>query len=357
MYHRLGRVSVGYMAVKMENGEPVRRRDNSLVTFPRRSDSFVFHTDDRARADEIARVYGGEVAEAVSSDEEGGTWRVITNAREIECILPATDERGFDDWMETWGRGGLIRRCNGSVCLIAVDPETGEIKRDVPCVCDALDLKGDDRCDPTTRLNVLMPGLSEAPGLGIWQVQSRGWATHNAIASAIDLMTQVGVTAGVPIVLRIEQRTMRSESEDGKAKAHSVPVITLDSRLSFAQVLRQRGEIRGMLPGPDRDPPPLGATITEEQQAENRASVAKEEQERDGLYQRLLANFEAIGVAATATATQPYVLAITGKESRKLFTLEDWRTMVRVTDRMVKDKLSLDEAMRADAAEQTGLPT
>ena len=257
-YARLGKVGAGYVATAQKGGK--------TVTFPQKSKTFVFVGDDEQAITEVARVYGGTVEASPQREEEGGSWRVVTKASEIECVLPTDDDRGFDAWFERWGRtkagaNTLLRRCNGTTCLMAVDTQTGELHRDVPCLCDANDLEGADRCRPTTRLNVLIPALAGARGLGVWQVQSRGWGTYRAIAGTLELLRQVGRVAGTPLLLRIEMRQVRTE-QDGQAKTFEVPVIELTSRLSFRDAMAARPRMLDLpdapLPEPDRAAPPLG---------------------------------------------------------------------------------------------------
>lgn len=335
LYPRVGRVSLGYMAVRMNrDGTPFIGKGGKPVTYPRRSNTFVFHSDTAARLEEVARVFGGKVEPSLAGDVEGGHFRVITRATQVKCFLPAGDERGFDAWFELWGASGLIRRCDGERCQFAVDLDTGEVKRDIPCVCDALDLEGDDRCSPTTRMNIVIPALGRAPGIGVWQVQSRGWGTHRALASTIDLLNQIGRVAMVPMLMKAEIRQTRVVVE-GKARTRDIPIITLEAEASFVEMMahRHEGEVPA-LPEPDRNIPPIGAVLTEEQK-----SMASEE---EALNQALLDNIAALGLSVEERKALSG--RVTGKMTRAEYTIDDYAAMVAVTKAMLQGK-TVEEAL------------
>ena len=272
MFPRLGRIGAGYMTSK-------QRDDGSVAIFPAKAKTFVFHVDDVERAEEIAKVFGGKVEAAVSKDEEGGRFRVITQTTEIECFVPSADESGWDCWLEQWGTGGIIRRCDGVTTQMAVvEVSDGDVRgnpnkpgltktvRNVPCMCQAEGRPEKDRCDPTSRLNLVIPALKDVPGIGVFQMQSRGRLTWREIDGTIQLLGQLGKIAGVPMVLKLEYRTVR----DADGKPRDVPVMWLDSRLSMADAMRQARvnitdevETRKALPAPDRGPMP-GAVQYEE---------------------------------------------------------------------------------------------
>ena len=257
---RLGRISCGYAAS--------RRTPSNTVVYPVRSETFVFASDSTERLEAVARTFGGSVEPSPDPQREG-LYRVITKAREIEVILPAEDERAWDAWWELWGASGCLRRCDGETALFAVDPETGERAEGVPCVCAARGLQRTDpmHCKPTSRLNVVIPALKDAPGLGLWQVQSRGLSTYMSIHGALDLVRQFGSPVGVPFILRIITNKSR-DPVTGETRKY--PTIIVTARESFDQAFRRRVTLQASpesLPEPDRDTPPLGAGLSEEQEA------------------------------------------------------------------------------------------
>lgn len=350
-YSRLGRISLGYKKVRMENGQPVLR-DGKRVTHPMRSKGFVFHSDNEERLRFVARYFGGSVEEAVTPDEEGGRWRVITPATEIECLLPAEDERAWDSWMERWGRRGLIRRCDGETSVYAiVDEKTGEVQMNVPCICAAQNLTGDARCDPVSRLNILIPSLYDAPGLGVWQVQSKGWRTFLTLNAAIDLLKRTGHVVGVPLTLRAEMQDTRS-IEDGKMTPRVVPVIVLDTKLSIRSALAQGRQMEALVPGevaalpePDRSVAPIGA---DEPAQDDQVDAMEPGVDASDAYRREAARLEAEGrwtdrlqLAIDAPVTAAFLsqeelkslsAQVTGKKTRQQYDKADYWAMVKAVE-------------------------
>lgn len=256
---RLGRISCGYAAS--------RKTPSGAVVYPVRSETFVFASDSTERLQAVARTFGGSVEPSPDPQREG-LYRVITRAREIEVVLPAEDDRGWDAWWELWGASGCLRRCDGETALLAVDPETGEREEGVPCVCAARGLQRTDpmHCKPTSRLNVVIPALKDAPGLGLWQVQSRGLSTYMSIHGALDLVRRFGSPVGVPFLLRIITNRTR---DPATGETRKFPTIIVTARESFEQAFRRRVVLQAppeSLPEPDRDTPPLGAGLSEEQE-------------------------------------------------------------------------------------------
>jgi len=263
-FPRIGRIGMGFMTDTKADGTKAKR------PFPARTETFVFHADDEDRAKEVARVFGGDVAEAISRDEEGGRWRVITKAKEIEFFLPTDDERSVDFWMEKWNNLGVVRRCTGNVCVMAVvdskpDPQTGEVVkqtiRNVPCLCEQENAHGEDACDTTTRMNVVIPVLKDAPGLGVWQVQSRGRGTCQAIKGSIELLQALrGSIALTPLILVAGMKRVQYE-EDGQTKSMSVPQMSIDTTRSMGQYVEEKRSARALIdvPDVDRNQPVIGA--------------------------------------------------------------------------------------------------
>lgn len=256
---RLGRISCGYAAS--------RKTPSGAVVYPVRSETFVFASDSTERLQAVARAFGGSVEPSPDPQREG-LYRVITKAREIEVVLPAEDDRGWDAWWELWGASGCLRRCDGETALFAVDPDTGERQEGVPCVCAARGLLRTDpmHCKPTSRLNVVIPALKDAPGLGLWQVQSRGLSTYMSIHGALDLVRRFGSPVGVPFLLRIITNRARDPIT---GETRKFPTIIVTARESFEQAFRRRVALQAppqSLPEPDRDTPPLGAGLSEEQE-------------------------------------------------------------------------------------------
>jgi hypothetical protein len=265
-YPRLGKISCGYKAAKSDQGR--------TITYPVRSETLVFRSDDRERLDAVAAVLGGQVTPSPDPEAEG-RWRVITTAKETEVIIPADDEKGWDAWYEFWGASGKLRQCDGARCLFAIDPQTGERVEDVPCVCAAQEFEGDQACKLTSRLNVFLPALMDVPGAGVWQVESRGRSTFMEIQGTLSLLARLGPISGVPLTLKVVIR----ESRDRDGAPRRFPTLTLSTKESFARLFQRARAIRGQilpgaLPEPDRETAPLGAALSPEQEAAAREAEA-----------------------------------------------------------------------------------
>ncbi|HXF81395.1 MAG TPA: hypothetical protein VNN19_01380 [bacterium] len=187
---------------------------------------------------------------------------MITLATELHVWIPTGDDWSFSQWYERWGQGGIVRRCDGMTCQFTVVEAGQEPQRDVPCTCKAQELPEEGRCDPTTRLNVVAEELFMLPRMGLWQVTSRGWDSTREIAAAIELLRASGNVVGIPLLLRVEQRTRRAR--DGKS--YTFPVFTLVPMVSFQDAVRvaqERPQPFALSSGaPPAPPPPALATGT-----------------------------------------------------------------------------------------------
>jgi len=257
-FPRLGRITAGYTTVKKTQRGP--------IVVPTKSETFVFSSDDRERLEVVAEVLGG-VVEPSPDPRSEGRFRCITRASEIEVFLPSDDERGWDSWYELWGQGGCLRRCTGITAQFVIDPQTGERREWVPCACKAQGLQRTDpnHCRPVSRLNVVVPALKDAPGLGVWQVTSRGISTYLSIQAAVDLARRFGPISGVPLLLRIVTNR-RVDRASGEVRKYPTIIVTVKE--SYVEAFRRRQEVLvpvEALPAPDRETPPLGAYLTPEQ--------------------------------------------------------------------------------------------
>lgn len=170
---------------------------------PVKLDTFRLTSRDEQVIRSAAALFGGSARPWESPD--GAQWEVVTEASEMPVIVPPGD-MAMSQWYEMWSGGGCVRRCDG------VTETIGES----PCQCDP-----DDReCKPTTRLNVMVPGL---PGLGLWRLESHGFYAAVELAGAVELCATAG--RNLPARLRIEQRSVK---RDSKTARFAVPVLDLD---------------------------------------------------------------------------------------------------------------------------------
>lgn len=190
--------------------------------YPQRSETWVITSHSRDYIEAAAETWGGDVEEWKPQGAGAKQWRVITEARAINAILPPGDP--LSQAYEAWTRGGCARRCDGQV----------EQLSDSPCFC--LNQWGEDfhqikpgraleeqPCQMTTRLSVILPDL---PDLGSWRVETKSYYSASELAATVDVLKgQLGAAAMVPVALRIEQRTRVAQ---GKTK--QFPVIAMELR-------------------------------------------------------------------------------------------------------------------------------
>jgi len=269
-YPRLGKITAGYMAA-------MRLDDGRTVTYPAKTDRWVFRSNDPDVLAAVARVFGGMVTPS-PDPEVDRRYTLITHARSLDVLLLSDDYRTWECWMEFWAPNHptCLRRCNFESCLFVVDPDTGERRestpdRPLPCLCQERGLTGDAACKPTSRLNVLVPALKDAPGLGIWQIESRGWATQAAIDGMLRYLKATFKTwRRIPLTASI--RVVTKHDRTGVLRVF--PVIVLSSRRSMKQVMEETKDLDELiadaeLPEPDRERP-LGAGLTAEQEEASR---------------------------------------------------------------------------------------
>jgi hypothetical protein len=186
--------------------------------YPQRSETWVITSHSRDYIEAAAETWGGDVEEWKPQGAGAKQWRVITEAKAVDAILPPGDP--LSQAYESWSKGGCQRRCDGQVEQI----------NDQACVCIAQwgpdfhqVAPKDAACKMTTRLSVILPDL---PDLGSWRVETHSYYSASELAATVDVLKgQLGAAAMVPVALRIEQRTRVAQ---GKTK--QFPVIAMELR-------------------------------------------------------------------------------------------------------------------------------
>lgn len=194
----LGRIRLGK---KKENGKPARL------------DTFRFTSPVQHLIEEIAALYGGEVAPWNGSGR-GKQWETITTATIIPVFLP---RQKIDPWYEQWGKEVCMRRCDGIRDSI----------HDQPCDCTFSQAGKPNRCKPTTRLNVM---LADVVGLGQWRVETHGIYAAGELSTLSNLLE--GVQIPLPGRLLLENRTSKQWDREEKkvvVKDFNVPVVLVDA--------------------------------------------------------------------------------------------------------------------------------
>ena len=289
-HRELGRIRTG-------NQQP----DKNGKMRPAKLDTFRLTSAQQGLIEEAAGVYGGTVEPWESPN--GPQWQVITKAESMRIVIP--NGQAISQWLELWTGGGCVRRCDGIT----------EQLTDAPCQCD--DPSDPDRrdCSPTTRLNVMLPDLSD---LGQWRLESHGFYAASELAGVGDLLASADA-AYVPARLRLEQRSVKRPGKP--TNRFAVPVIEMD--FTLGDVLESLGIGQGLSIGasgaaaiatPER--PALTAPV---------APVAASDDDWSELYSLVAAEVD-------DTATMPTIEA----EVRRLFDLMErvglWRPASDGTD-------------------------
>lgn len=208
----LGRLRTGY---SVPSEDPKKRPR------PVKSKTWVLSSHSEHYVTAAADAWGGNVERWQPQGNGAPQFRVITEAEQLEAILPPGDP--LSQANEMWNKGGCARRCDG---------ETEQISRH-PCLCLAehgpewhllrQDLYTKDKvCAATSRLNVILPDM---PDVGVWRVETHSWYAANELAGTVDMvLSGTGGKGLVPVTLRIEPRTRVA---GGKTKQFPVVVVEI----------------------------------------------------------------------------------------------------------------------------------
>jgi hypothetical protein len=208
----LGRLRTGY---SVPNQDPNKRPR------PVKSKTWVLSSHAEHYVTAAAEAWGGKVERWQPQGNGAPQFRVITEAEQLDAILPPGDP--LNQANEMWNKGGCVRRCDG---------ETEQISRH-PCLCLAehgpewhllrQDLRTKDKvCAATSRLNVVLPDM---PDVGVWRVETHSWYAANELAGTVDMvLSGTGGKGLVPVTLRIEPRTRVA---GGQTKHFPVVVVEI----------------------------------------------------------------------------------------------------------------------------------
>lgn len=208
----LGRLRTGY---SIPNQDPNKRPR------PVKSKTWVVSSHAEHYVTAAAKAWGGQVERWQPQGSGAPQFRVITEAEQLEAILPPGDP--LSQANEMWNKGGCVRRCDG---------ETEQISRH-PCLCLSQhgpewhllrqDLYTKDKvCAATSRLNVVLPDM---PDVGVWRVETHSWYAANELAGTVDMvLSGTGGKGLVPVTLRIEPRTRVA---GGQTKHFPVVVVEI----------------------------------------------------------------------------------------------------------------------------------
>ncbi|BBC30057.1 hypothetical protein SGFS_013510 [Streptomyces graminofaciens] len=191
----LGRLRTGY---SIPNDDPNKRPR------PVKSKTWVVTSHAEHYVQAAVDAWGGKIERWQPQGNGVPQFRVITEAEQIEALLPHGDP--LSQYNEMWNKGGCARRCDG---------QTEQISRR-PCLCLAEygeewhllrqdQYRKDKVCAATSRLNVILPDM---PDMGVWRAETHSFYAANEMAGTVDLvLSGTGGKGLVPVTLRIEPRT------------------------------------------------------------------------------------------------------------------------------------------------------
>ncbi|MEU3447204.1 hypothetical protein AB0H29_08235 [Streptomyces thermolilacinus] len=201
----LGRIRTGY---SRPHQDPKRR------PIPVKSKTFILTSHRRDYVAAAADLYGGRVEQWTPQGQSVAQWRVITEATELQAILPAGDP--LSQSYEMWSGGGCSRRCDG-----VTERLSGR-----PCICldrfgeDWHERPADQVCRPTSRIGVFLPDL---PDLGVWRLETKSYYAADALAGGLDAVLQATEGRGMmPVRMWIERR---KQVKGGKTKEVQVVMV------------------------------------------------------------------------------------------------------------------------------------
>ncbi|MFD9192944.1 hypothetical protein ACFWCA_32620 [Streptomyces phaeochromogenes] len=206
----LGRLRTGW---SVPNTDPEKRPR------PVKSKTWVVSSHAEHYVQAAADLWGGSVERWQPQGHSAPQFRVITEAEQIDAVLPGGDP--LSQHNEMWNKGGCLRRCDGQTELLSRQP----------CLCLAeygeewhllrQDLRRKDKvCAATSRLNVI---LLDMPDVGVWRAETHSFYAANEMAGTVDMvLSGTGGQGLVPVTLRIEPRTRVS---GGQTKHFPVVVV------------------------------------------------------------------------------------------------------------------------------------
>lgn len=208
----LGRLRTGY---SVPNSDPSKRPR------PVKSKTWVVSSHAEHYVAKAAELYGGKVERWQPQGNGAPQFRVITEAEQLDAVLPGGDP--LSQYNEMWNKGGCARRCDG---------QTEQLTKK-PCLCMAQhgedwhllrqQLATKDKvCAVTSRLNVVLLDMLD---MGVWRAETHSFYAANEMAGTVDMvLSGTGGKGLVPVTLRIEPRTRVA---GGQTKHFPVVVVEI----------------------------------------------------------------------------------------------------------------------------------
>lgn len=262
-------------------------------TRPNKLSKFRFTSASESYIRDLANLYGGEAREWDNNGKP--EWEVFTTAQSIPVIVV---KGGLSQWMELWGGGGVLHRCDGQQQVDGT-------------LCDPED-PNHLNARPTTRLSVMLPELE---AVGVFRMESHGWNAAAEIPAVAELAQFVGEL--VPAHLHLVERRI---VKDGQTSRFVVPVLDLHigaQRLreivaeksgqalpAGGQEALEQGQ-RPALEAPKPDVPDYLAQAQAASTVETVQTIWRKAHAAGHLTEQLAAELKLVGDALLAAAAQP----------------------------------------------------
>ena len=221
---------IGEHRVRLREHGRIRMGAKTEATGSRRASfdklpNFRFTSTDRDVLEELAVLYGGPVTEwhdtrANPPDQ----FQLHSESNRLEVYII---EGGLSIWYEMWSDGGLQRRCDGNT--VSLDDTDG------PCICRR---NGALQCRPTTRLRVILPGITFG---GVWRLESKGWNAMQELDATEQLLFGLTQSQIIRAFVGMEQR---KRVVKGKTQHFVVPY--LQPAVSIDRMLEGEGTVRAL---------------------------------------------------------------------------------------------------------------
>lgn len=210
---------------------------------PKSIDKFRFTSADKAAIEQLAGLYGGTI-EPWSDSKQQGQWQVVTTTSKIKVVLPP-DPLSDTPIYELWAGGGILRRCDGEVCLVPQKTAEGAEMGEVPCVCDQNQAM---ECKPKTRLNVILPDI---PFGGTWRLETGGWNAAQELPGMVAAVQQMQDRGFTVAALTLVSST---STFAGQTRKFIVPRLYVDSSLEEIMAGKAQVGALGRAPEPPSAP-------------------------------------------------------------------------------------------------------
>lgn len=170
---------------------------------------------------QAAAVYGGE-PRSWEDAPTPGQWEVVTDATELDVVLPP-DPLGGTPIYELWSGGGCQRRCDGvTASVVQKTSEDGAEPVEVDCICAA---KGQLECEVKVRLSVILPQVRFA---GVWRLDTSSWNAAHELPGMVDMIMQLQERGLTRALLGLEHRR---SIQGGQTRRFIVPALRVAESL------------------------------------------------------------------------------------------------------------------------------